>query len=1115
MRSRLTSVLGAVAGGVLLSIGLIGLAGRQAAAAASPGASGRAGALPAERRAHYDSLLAKLQRNEPYLIAPREDVVFRVVRQQLGPEASREQVQAAVDQYYKDFQARNHQASRPNPVAQMGRLKQLELAEQQRAEGAAVSTALTGTPQLLTVMMNFSGTETYDTSDPVEFQGVCLTDTTTLPPTYTVTIDGPQFNEIPQPTDNWTPWVDPADSYTNGFTQAYFDLLMFSTTGYTQTMRPELQNPWTGGQGFDFSGVSFRNWYAENSRGVYAPDGEVIEVTIPRPASYFGAGACGEGVTGDSYNGVEWRIAISAALQINAEQPAFDWTAWDQEDVYDYDNDGDFREADGYVDHFFLIEAGQAQGGEYGEFLIWPHSWDVALGTPEGPAANQLGGYQVSNDGPLGGVWILNYTVSDEVGGLGVLVHEYGHDIGLPDNYSYSEIGADPGFWDEMDSGTFGGGLSGMQPVHHTIWDKAEPYLGWNSPVEIDLGTTTAVGAENALEFTIAQQSKPPAGAIDGLRIKLPPLETIASVQPFGSLMWYSDRGDYRDESIARAFTVGAGEDITVTANLAYDIEEDWDYLYWEISSTVTGGWTPVQVYSDSVDITTNTDPNGNNFAGNGITGASDGWITATAPVTAAQLGAGPVSFRFRYQTDAAVQEEGVYLDNILITGSAAGTLVSDDAESGDTWTHQSEGIITDKPWFIFNGAILTEHSYLVEWRNSGEGTGFTGVPEAQAFATAGFDIGLNRMYWIDELDAAGNIAHVDRFFNHTPGMLVWYANNTYADNEIVNYLLDDPSWGAHGRVLLVDANPDPHVVDDAAGTRLLTERRASFDAAFTLDDRPAFDLSSNVLQAPTDTVTTIPAGLADPNFRDRLGSTPGIANGDFIDPGAGVVLPTRDNVPYWAYWDIYGDLGNPGLNAFGVNLTVVDQAPDGAWGRVRFWVDDDTVFLDKRAQPQGVRPSGMTTYTITLKDGSGSRYSDTHYHLFDAVMIDTLPAGVELVPGSLSLTGNGSVFTTTSASDLAAYGLDPSAVAAGSVSIVWTGELGGTRIDRPDVLIEYATTLPVGCASSPLNLLVVQETITDTFRNNGDPFLWPKHDTYTKAGSVCSPVILLPMLIR
>jgi uncharacterized repeat protein (TIGR01451 family) len=161
------------------------------------------------------------------------------------------------------------------------------------------------------------------------------------------------------------------------------------------------------------------------------------------------------------------------------------------------------------------------------------------------------------------------------------------------------------------------------------------------------------------------------------------------------------------------------------------------------------------------------------------------------------------------------------------------------------------------------------------------------------------------------------------------------------------------------------------------------------------------------------------------------------------------------------------------------------------------------------------VAPGEVTTYTITLKDASGSRYSDSFQYTFDAVMIDTLPPGAVLVPGSLSVTGNGSVFTTTSAAELEAYGLEPEGLAPGSMSIIWAGTLGGTRLDDPDAVITYAVTLPLGCASNEPTLLVQQEMITDTWRNEGDPFLWPKHSRYGTATTACVPVLYLPIIHR
>ena len=39
------------------------------------------------------------------------------------------------------------------------------------------------------------------------------------------------------------------------------------------------------------------------------------------------------------------------------------------------------------------------------------------------------------------GIWVGDYTMQPENGGLGVFAHEFGHDLGLPDLYDTSATG--------------------------------------------------------------------------------------------------------------------------------------------------------------------------------------------------------------------------------------------------------------------------------------------------------------------------------------------------------------------------------------------------------------------------------------------------------------------------------------------------------------------------------------------------------------------------------------------------------------------------------------------------------------------------------------------------
>ena len=162
---------------------------------------------------------------------------------------------------------------------------------------------------------------------------------------------------------------------------------------------------------------------------------------------------------------------------------------WDR---YDHDKDGNFNEADGYIDHFQIVHAGEGEetgGGAQGADAIWSHKWYVngdKIGST-GPENNKLGGVQIGDTG----IWVGNYTAQPENGGLGVFAHEYGHDLGLPDEYDTSYRGeSSAGFWTLMASGSYmsdGTNDIGSRPNDLNAWDKLQ--LGWLNYKLVDAAT--------------------------------------------------------------------------------------------------------------------------------------------------------------------------------------------------------------------------------------------------------------------------------------------------------------------------------------------------------------------------------------------------------------------------------------------------------------------------------------------------------------------------------------------------------------------------------------------------------------------------------------------------
>jgi len=78
---------------------------------------------------------------------------------------------------------------------------------------------------------------------------------------------------------------------------------------------------------------------------------------------------------------------------------------------------------------------------------------------------------------------------------LGVMCHEFGHELGLPDLYNVVSGGVSVvGDWDIMDSGPFTG--NGANPSHPGAWTRYT--LGWSTPLVITSSATPTLGYASA-----------------------------------------------------------------------------------------------------------------------------------------------------------------------------------------------------------------------------------------------------------------------------------------------------------------------------------------------------------------------------------------------------------------------------------------------------------------------------------------------------------------------------------------------------------------------------------------------------------------------------------------
>jgi immune inhibitor A len=561
---------------------------------------------------------------------------------------------------------------------------------------------------------------------------------------------------IPQPnraTDNSTYWSADVSP------QHYYDMLF------------------TAGGG-SYALPSMRDFYLEQSSGRFTWAGQVSDwVRVNATAATFGKNAPKTGAGGDDANGPVYRV-VDSALQALAASPSYgglDLARVDLADRYDCDADGIFAEPDGYIDHFGVVHAGEGEeagGGTLGGNAIWSHRWYANFNQDDGPEGCLLGGYNL----PGTDLWVGDYTIMPENGGVGVFAHEFGHDLGLPDLYDTAG-GPDngTGFWTLMSSGSWASdspNAIGDKPVHMGAWEKLA--LGW---IGEDLARV-ALGADTTIELGPAEGAT--RGRFQALRVDLPDISrttTVFSVDGADPNYYYSGSGDDLDNTMSRSFATAAPAPISFRAQ--WDIETDWDYAY--LDALVAGVWQHVQTSAS-----TTTNPNGQNF-GFGITGVSTGWTTVTAT-----LPAGTTAFRFRYWTDSFLVRPGFAVDTISVGGTV------DNATSSAAWTLNGFRQLT--------GGQYTQtyfHYYLAE----------------------------SRSYLLNDTSLCGA-------YNFLSGN--WLEKQCYADGLLISYRnssVPDNNTSQHpgsGQILPIDAHPVANVRPD--GRTLWSSRWQTWDATFGVD---------------------------------------------------------------------------------------------------------------------------------------------------------------------------------------------------------------------------------------------------------------------------------------
>ena len=141
-----------------------------------------------------------------------------------------------------------------------------------------------------------------------------------------------------------------------------------------------------------------------------------------------------------------------------------------------------------------------------------------------------------------------------------------------------------------------------------------------------------------------------------------------------GESCWWSNRGDSISSTLTRPLDLSAVSKATLRFRIWYDLEEEWDYAYVQVSSDRGSTWDILQTPHTSP-----RNPLGNSF-GHGYTGRSDGWLREEVDLT--PYAGKQVILRFHHVTDGAINAIGLCLDDISVPEIG----FSDRAQGGSGW---------------------------------------------------------------------------------------------------------------------------------------------------------------------------------------------------------------------------------------------------------------------------------------------------------------------------------------------------------------------------------------------------------------------------------------------
>ncbi len=558
---------------------------------------------------------------------------------------------------------------------------------------------------------------------------------------------------------------EPGYMWADDFSKQHYEKMLFGNEDFTLFNGDKVK--------------TFKQYYEEQSGGSYTVDGTVSDwLTVPGNAAEYGSDNPAGGH--DNAPGTKGpRGLVKDALNA-AVASGINLADYDKFDLYDLDGDGNQNEPDGLVDHLMVLHAGvgqEAAGGALGDNAIWSHRWVLN------------GVYPVANTTAAVPYWggkmaAYDYTIEPEDGAVGVFAHEFGHDLGAPDEYDtqYTGNGDTVAQWSIMSGGSWSGHIAGTQPPSFSpqVKEFYQKTIGgnWANISEVNYEDIDKNGLATVIDQSVTKSKNP--GIV---KVNLPN-KKVPGIQPeFGEKYYYSTKGDDLDTVLETpVFDLTNATSANFDYKQWYQVEFDYDYL--NVDAVTEDG--------KSVTLDTIGDEN---TAGSGYETSQGKWEDKTLDLS--QFAGKKVKLVFNYVTDGGLAPDGFAMDNLQLTVDG-NVVFSDDAEG--------TAKVTLKGFEVSDGWINKPHYYYLEWRNY-----------------AGSDVALK----------------YSRNAAYNTGLVVWYADDTFTDNW-------GGVHPGEGFLSVVDSHPEA-LFGTLNGVKTTTQstRYQVADAAFSLDKSPEWDVDS------------------------------------------------------------------------------------------------------------------------------------------------------------------------------------------------------------------------------------------------------------------------------